>query len=117
MRRFLVSMLLSVIAGLFFTSTAWAQEVYVQPPGNTPTAGETDSGPGSTPQAPRRSLSTRSSDSEGTRVLGVQITRGEDSSLMFAATGGDVVGLVLLGAGLVGAGYVLRRRSRTAQLA
>ena len=116
MRRFLISMLLSVVAGLFFAGAASAQEVYVQPPGNTPTAGTTDSGPGSTPQATPRSSST-GSDSEGTRVLGVQISRGEDSRLMFAATGGDVVGLVLLGAGLVGAGYVLRRRTRTAQLA
>lgn len=116
MRRFLIAMLMSVVAGLFFTGSAWAQEVYVQPPANTPTAGEADSGPGSTPQATPRSSST-GSDSEGTRVLGVQISRGEDSRLMFAATGGDVVGLVLLGAGLVGAGYVLRRRTRTAQLA
>lgn len=117
MRRFLIAMLLSVVAGLFVTGSAWAQEVYVQPPGNTPTAGATDSGPDSTPQATPRSSSTPRSDSEGTRVLGVQISRGEDSRLMFAATGGDVVGLVLLGAGLVGAGFVLRHRTRTAQLA
>ena len=117
MRRLIVTTLLAVVAGLFFVGSASAQEVYVQPPGNTPTAGETDTGTPTPPASQSSSTPRASGDSEGTRVLGVQFSRGEDERLMFAATGGDVVGLVLLGGGLLAAGYVLRRRSVSARLA
>lgn len=46
----------------------------------------------------------------GTKVLGTTATRDPGS---LAVTGGDIVGLVALGAGAVGAGTFLVRRGRT----
>lgn len=116
MRRLIAAVLLGVLAGLFGAAgVAGAQEVYVQPPGNTPTVSGTDTGTG-TPtgtSSATPSSSRTARDTEGTRVLGVQVSRGEDNRLMFAATGADVIGLILIGAALVGMGYYLRRRSAT----
>ena len=115
MRRLIAAVLFGVLAGLFgVAGVAGAQEVYVQAPGNTPTVTPTDTGggpSGGTSTASPSGTSGSAPDTEGTRVLGVQVSRGEDERLMFAATGADLIGLLLIGAALVGMGYYLRRRS------
>ena len=112
MRRLIAAVLFGVLASLFGAAgVAGAQEVYVQPPGNTPTVSPTDNGGGTPAGTPTRTPTAAERDTEGTRVLGVQFSKGEDTRLMFAATGADAAGLALIGVALVGAGYVLRRRS------
>jgi hypothetical protein len=96
MRRFTVAVLVGVLAVLFLAGPASADgHPYTQPPGNTPVVG-TDSG-------------DTSGDSE---VLGTSVERSESRRVMFAATGSDLVGLAVLGGGLVGLGFLLRRSRR-----